>query len=125
MILYEVSSSVIEAMDRITCRHRRKWLGMPPSFFIVRLNEKAKSIDSHCPHWWSNSSKPRRYGTHPKRLPDEQIREAGYGRLHRLSQAEHSFKQRDILGFTAAGRPRIGASKPLSGAEQTRKRGAP
>jgi hypothetical protein len=37
LMLYEVPSTTVEALERITSRHLRKWLGVPPSFTSIGL----------------------------------------------------------------------------------------
>jgi hypothetical protein len=44
MMLYEVPSSTIESLERITSRHLRKWLGVPPSFSRVGLYGKSNQL---------------------------------------------------------------------------------
>lgn len=40
LMLYEVPSTTVEALERITSRHLRKWLGVPPSFSSIGLYGK-------------------------------------------------------------------------------------
>jgi hypothetical protein len=133
MMLYEVPSSTIEALERITSRHLRKWLGIPPSFSSVGLYGKTNKLQLPL------SSLVEEFKTAKTRLvltlrdsPDEQIREAGivtrtgrkWSATETVSQAESSLMHKDIVGVTAVGRQGIGATKTLlwSQANQTEKR---
>ena len=78
MMLYEVPCSTIEALERVTSRHLRKWLGIPPSFSSVGLYGKSNQLQLPL------SSLVEEFKTAKTRLiltlrdsPDEQIRDAG------------------------------------------------
>lgn len=120
MMLYEIPSSKIEALERITSRHLRKWLGIPPSFSGVGLYGKSNQLQLLF------SSLVEEFKTAKTRLvltlrdsQDEQIREAGivtrtgrkWSASETVNQAESSLKLKDIVGITAVGRQGIGATK--------------
>ena len=44
LVLYEVPSTSVEALERITSRHLRKWLGVPPSFTSIGLYWKTNKL---------------------------------------------------------------------------------
>jgi hypothetical protein len=127
MMLYEVPCSTIEALERVTSRHLRKWLGIPPSFSSVGLLQLPLS------------SLVEEFKTAKTRLiltlrdsPDEQIRDAGivtrtgrkWSATDTVIQAESALQHRDIVGITAVGRLGIGATKTLlwSRADQKERR---
>ena len=133
MMLYDVPSSTIEALERITSRHLRKWLGIPPSFSSVGLYGKNNKLQLPL------SALAEEFKAAKTRLvltlrdsPDEQIREAGivtrtgrkWSATESVSQAESTLRHLDIVGVTAVGREGIGATKTLlwSQANQTQKR---
>ncbi|XP_052271754.1 uncharacterized protein LOC127872461 [Dreissena polymorpha] len=120
LMLYEVPSTTVEALERITSRHLRKWLGVPPSFTSIGLYGKSNKLQL------SLSSLVEEFKTAKARLvltlrdsPDEFIREAGiqtrtsrkWSATESVSQAENTLKHKDIVGVTAVGREGIGARK--------------
>ena len=122
MMLYEVPSSTIELLERITSRHLRKWLGVPPSFSSVGLYGKSDQLQLPL------SSLVEEFKTAKTRLvltlkdsPDEQIQEAGivtrtgrkWSATETVSQAESALRHKDIVGMTAVGRQKIGTTKTL------------
>ncbi|XP_052271950.1 uncharacterized protein LOC127872661 [Dreissena polymorpha] len=119
-MLYEVPSTTVEALERTTSRHFRKWLGVPPSFTSIGLYGKSNKLQLPL------SSLEEEFTTAKARLvlplrdsPDELIREAGiqtrtsrkWSATESVSQAEHALKHKDIVGVTAVGREEIGARK--------------
>ncbi|XP_052280752.1 uncharacterized protein LOC127878274 [Dreissena polymorpha] len=120
LMLYEVPSTTVEALERITSRHLRKWLGVPPSFTRIGLYGKSNKLQLPL------SSLVEEFKTAKARLvltmrdsPDEIIREAGiqtrtsrkWSATESVSQAENALKHKDIVGVTAVGREGIGARK--------------
>ncbi|XP_060556916.1 uncharacterized protein LOC132717462 [Ruditapes philippinarum] len=106
MMLYEIPSSKIEALERVTSRHLRKWLGIPPSFSGVGLYGKSNQLQLPF------TSLVEEFKTAKTRLvltlrdsPDEQIREAGivtrtgrkWSASETVNQAESSLKLKDIV----------------------------
>ena len=43
-MLYEVAITTVEALERTTNRHLRKWLGVPPSFTRIGLYGKTNKL---------------------------------------------------------------------------------
>ncbi|XP_060584269.1 uncharacterized protein LOC132740392 [Ruditapes philippinarum] len=131
MMLYEVPSSTIQALERITSRHLRKWLGIPPSFSSVGLYGKTNKLQLPLSSLVEDFKKTRLVLTLSD-SPDEQIREAGivtrtgrkWSATETVSQAKSSLMHKDIVGVTAVGRQGIGATKTLlwSQANQTERR---
>ncbi|XP_052224708.1 uncharacterized protein LOC127840340 [Dreissena polymorpha] len=120
LMLYEVPSTTVEALERITSRHLRKWLGVPPSFTSIGLYGKSNKLQLPL------SSLVEEFKTAKARLvltlrdsPDEFIREAGiqtrtnrkWSATESVSQAENTLKHQDIVGVTAVGHEGIGARK--------------
>jgi hypothetical protein len=120
MMLYDIPSTTVEALERLTSRHIRKWLGIPPSFTSIGLYGRSNKLQLPL------SSLVEEFKTAKTRLvltikdsPDELIREAGIvtrtGRKwlasECASQAESSLRHKDIVGITAVGRQGIGANK--------------
>ncbi|XP_052223957.1 uncharacterized protein LOC127839609 [Dreissena polymorpha] len=118
LMLYEVPSTTVEALERITSRHLRKWLGVPPSFTSIGLYGKSNKLQLPL------SSLVEEFKTAKARLvltlrdsPDEFIREAGiqtrtsrkWSATESVSKAENTLKHKDIVGVTAVGREGIGA----------------
>ena len=44
LMLYEVSSTTVEVLERITSRHLRNWLGVPPRFTSIGLYGKTNKL---------------------------------------------------------------------------------
>jgi len=44
MMLYDIPSTAVEALQRLTSRHLRKWLGIPPSFTSIGLYGKSNKL---------------------------------------------------------------------------------
>jgi len=104
MMLYDRTS--VEAPERITTRHLRKWLGIPPSFTSIGLYGKSNKLQLPI------SSLVEEFKTAITRLmltvrdsPDKLISGAGI-----VSQTESALKHRDIVVITAVGRQGIGAT---------------
>ena len=134
LMLYEVPLSTVESLERITSRHLRKWLGVPPSFTSVGLYGKSNRLQLPI------TSLVEEFKTAKTRLVltlrdsrDELIREAGivtrtgrkWSATETVGQAESSLKHKDIVGVTAVGRQGIGATKvPLWSQSDQRERRA-
>ncbi|XP_052223860.1 uncharacterized protein LOC127839510 [Dreissena polymorpha] len=133
LMLYEVPSTTVEALERTTSRHLRKWLGVPPSFTSIGLYGKSNKLQLPL------SSLVEEFKTAKARLvltlrdsPDELIREAGiqtrtsrkWSATESVSQAENALKHKDIVGLTAVGREGICARKVvlLSRSDQKERR---
>ncbi|XP_052256524.1 uncharacterized protein LOC127861838 [Dreissena polymorpha] len=106
LVLYEVPITTVEALERSTSRHLRKWLGVPPSFTSIGLYGKSNKLQLLL------SSLVEEFKTAKARLvltlrdsPDELIP------TESVSQAENELKHKDIVGVTAVGRDGIGARK--------------
>ncbi|XP_052267689.1 uncharacterized protein LOC127869268 [Dreissena polymorpha] len=113
-------ATTVEALEKITSRHLRKWLGVSPNFTSIGLYGKSNKLQLPL------SSLVEEFETAKVRLlltlrdsPDEFIREAGdHTRTSRkclgtesVSQAENALKHKDIVGVTAVGRENTGARK--------------
>ena len=122
MMLYDIPSTEVEALERLTSRHLRKWLGIPPSFTSIGLYGKSNKLQLPL------SSLVEEFKTAKTRLvltvrdsPDEVISGAGiltrtgrkWSAAESVSQAESTLKHRDIVGITAVGRQGIGATKTV------------
>lgn len=133
LMLYEVPNTTVEALERITSRNLRKWLGVPPSFTSVGLYGKSNKLQLPL------SSLVEEFKAAKTRLvltlrdsPDELIREANittrtsrkWSEMDSVSQAESALKQKDIVGVTAVGRQGIGSTKAVlwSRADQNERR---
>ncbi|KAH3726041.1 hypothetical protein DPMN_051896 [Dreissena polymorpha] len=71
MMLYEVSSSAIEALERTTSRHLRKWLRIPPPQFLQRRTvwKEQQASTPTVLTGGGNQDSQDKTRTHPKRLP--------------------------------------------------------
>ena len=122
LMLYEVPNTTVEALERITSRHLRKWLGVPPSFTSIGLYGKTNKLQLPL------SSLVEEFKVAKSRLvltlrdsPDELIRDAGietrtsrkWSATEAVKQAENTLKHKDIVGVTAVGRQGIGATKTV------------
>ena len=122
-MLYEVPSTTVEALERITSRHLRKWLGVPPSFTSIGLYGKTNKL--HLPL----SLLVEEFKVAKSRVvltlrdsPDELIRDVGirnrtsrkWSATEAVKQAENTLlKHKDIVGVTAVGRQGIGATNTV------------
>ena len=121
-MLYEVAITTVEALERTTSRHLRKWLGVPPSFTRIGLYGKTNKLQLPL------SSLVEEFKFAKTRLvltlrdsPDECIRGAGietrtskkWSATESVSQAESNLKHKDIVGVTTVGRQGIGATKTV------------
>ena len=122
LMLYEVPNTTVEALERITSRHLRKWLGVPPSFTSIGLYGKTNKLQ------FPLSSLVEEFKVAKSRLvltqrdsPDELIRDAGietrtsrkWSATEAVKQAENTLKHKDIVGVTAVGRQGIGATNTV------------
>ena len=102
LMLYEVSSTSVEDLERITNRHLRKWLGEPPSWTLP-LSSLIKEF---------KTAKKKMVLT-SRDSPEELIREAGIeirtSRKWSANQTENSLKHKDISRVTAVRRHKIAA----------------
>ena len=120
LMLYEDPSSTVDALERITSRHLRKWLGIPPSFTSKGLHGKSNKLQLPL------SSLVEKFKTTKTRLvlalrdsPDERIRDARivtrtdrkWSATETVSLTESSLKHKYIVGMTAVGRQSIGATR--------------
>ena len=121
-MLHEVQSTTVEALERITSRHLRKWLGVTPSFTSIGLYGKTNKLQLPL------SSLVEEFKVAKSRVvltlrdpPDELIRDAGiqtrtsrkWSATETVKQAENTLKHKDIVGVTAVGRQGIGATNTV------------
>ena len=133
LMLYEVPNTTVEALERITSRHLRKWLGVPPSSMSIGLFGKTNKLQLPL------SSLVEEFKVAKSRLvltlrdsSDELIRNAGidprtskkWSATQAVKQAESTIKHKDIVGVTAVGRQGIGATNTVlwSRSDQKEKR---
>jgi hypothetical protein len=117
LMLYEVPTTAVEALERIISKHLRRWLGVPPSFTGLGLYTSSGKLQLPI------SSLVEEFKVAKARLlmtlnnsPDECISRAGIelrtGRKWSVSQAVDVAKNRlvhqDIVGTTNTGRQGLG-----------------
>ena len=122
LMLYVVPNTTVEALEKITSRHLRKWLGVPPSFTSIGLYGKTNKLQLPL------SSLVEEFKFAKSRLvltlrdsPDEFIRDAGietrtsrkWSATEAVKQAENTLKHKNIVGLTAVGRQGIGATNTV------------
>ena len=121
----------MEALERITSRHLRKWLGVPPSLTSIGLYGKTNKLQLPLSSLVEEFKVPKsRLVLTLRDSPDELIRDAGietrtsrkWSATEAVKQAENTLKHNDIVGVTAVGRHGIGATQ-FCGADQTKRRG--
>ena len=122
LMLYEVPNTTVEALERITSQHLRKWLGVPPSFTSIGLYGKTNKLQLPLYSLVEefNVAKSRLVLT-LRDSPDELIRDAGiethtsrkWSATEAVKQAENTLKLKDIVGVTAVGRQGIGATNTV------------
>ena len=117
VMLYEITTSTIEALERTINRSIRRWLGLPPSFtsigFYGRSNQLQLPLSSFVEEF--KVAKARLVVT-LKESEDDFIRKAGIetrtGRKwsvsKAVSQAESRLAHKDIVGNVAVGRQGLG-----------------
>ena len=119
LMLYEVPNTTVESLERITSRHLRKWLGVPPSLTSIGLYGKTNKLQLPLSPLVEEFKVARsRLVLTPRDSPDELIRDAGiearssrkWSATEAVKQAENTLKHKDIVGVTAAGRQGIGAT---------------
>ena len=77
LMLYDVPSSTVEALERITSRHLRKWLRIPPNFSSVGLYGKSNRLQLPLSSLVEFKTSKTRLVLILRNSPDEQIRGAG------------------------------------------------
>ena len=112
----------MEALERITSRHLRKWLGVPSSFTSIGLFGKTNNLQLPL------SSLVEEFKVAKKRLvltlrdsPDELIRDVRietrtsrkWSVTEAVKQTENTLKHKDIVEVTAVGRQEIGATNTV------------
>ncbi|XP_069139210.1 uncharacterized protein [Argopecten irradians] len=120
LMLYEISTSTVEKMERIINRHLRRWLGVPPSFTAVGLYSRTAKLQLPL------SSLVEEFKTGKARLimtlkesKDDKVRLAGvevrtgrkWSASKAVDEAESRLRHKDIVGTTAVGRQGLGTSK--------------
>ena len=120
LMLYEISASVVEKLEKIVSKHLRKWLGVPPCFTSVGLYIKTAKLQLPITSLVEEYkvSKARLVMT-LKNSKDEKVRKAGVevrtGRKWSASlavqEAESSLRHKDIVGAVYQGRQGFGSSK--------------
>ena len=100
LMLYEVPNTTVEALERITSRHLRKWLGVPPSFTSIGLYGKTNKLQLPL------SSLVEEFKVAKSRLvltlrdsPDELIHDAGDTR--KTQTAQPTLQNRSVGSSTA------------------------
>jgi hypothetical protein len=119
LMLYEITSTAVEGLERTINRHLRRWLGVPPSFSSIglygRSNQLQLPISSVMEEY--KVSKARMVVT-LKDSKDEMIRKAGietrtgrkWSASRAVQQAESRLRHKDIVGTTAVGRQGLGTT---------------
>ena len=112
LMLYEVPNTMVEALERITSRHIRKWLGVPPSFTSIglyhvygKINKLQLPLSSLVEEFKVAKS---RLALNLRDSPDELIHDAGietrtsrkWSATEAVKQAENTLKHKDIVGVT-------------------------
>ena len=87
LMLYVGPTTTVEALERITSRHLRKWLGVPLSFTSIGLYGKTIKLQL------------------PLSSRVEEFKD--------VKQAENTLKHKDIVGVTAVARQGIGATNTV------------
>ncbi|XP_069125457.1 uncharacterized protein [Argopecten irradians] len=120
LMLYEVSNSTVERMERIINRHLRRWLGVPRSFSAVGLYSRTAKLQLPL------SSLVEEFKTGKAKLTmtlkeskDDKVRLAGvevrtgrkWSAFKAVDEAECRLRHKDIVGTTAVGRQGLGTSK--------------
>ena len=118
-LMYEVPNTTVKALERITSRHLRKWLGVPPSFTNIGLYGKTNKLQlTLSPLVEEFKVAKKRLVLTLKDSPDELIRDTRietrtskkWAVTEAVKQAENTLKQKDIVGVTAVGLQGIGAT---------------
>lgn len=119
LMLYEITTTAVECLERTISRHLRRWLGVPPSFTSIglygRTNQLQLPLSSLVEEF--KVAKTRLVMT-LKQSQDGSIRNAGietrtgrkWSASQAVEQAERRLQHKDIVGITAVGRQGLGNS---------------
>ncbi|XP_063420791.1 uncharacterized protein LOC134706007 [Mytilus trossulus] len=120
LMLYEITLSTVEKLERTINRHLRKWLGVPPSFTTVGLYSRTTKLQLPLTSIVEEFKvcKTRLVMT-LKESKDDKVRTAGvqvrtrrkWSASKAVSEAESRLRHKDIIGTVAVGRQGLGTSK--------------
>ncbi|XP_063435804.1 uncharacterized protein LOC134716731 [Mytilus trossulus] len=120
LMLYEITLSTVEKLERTINRHLRKWLGVPPSFTTVGLYSRTAKLQLPLTSIVEEFKvcKTRLVMT-LKESKDDKVRTAGvqvrtgrqWSASKAVSEAESRLRHKDIIGTVAVGRQGLGTSK--------------
>ena len=117
LMLYEITATAVEKLERIVNKHLRKWLGLPPSFTSIGLYSSSAKLQLPL------SSVMEEYKVGKARLimtlkdsRDEKVRMAGvqvktgrkWSASKAVDEAECRLKHREIVGAVCKGREGLG-----------------
>ena len=134
LTLYEITTSVVEGLERTINRSIRRWLGLPPSFTSIGLYGRSNQLQLPLSSFVEEFKVAKaRLVVTLKESKDDFIRKAGIetrtGRKWSASQAvslaESRLAHSDIVGNLAVGRQGLGMQKSVSwkGASAKERRG--
>ncbi|XP_063418448.1 uncharacterized protein LOC134701249 [Mytilus trossulus] len=122
LMLYEITLTTVEKLERTINRHLRKWLGVPPSFTTVGLYSRTAKLQLPFTSLVEEFkvSKSRLVMT-LKESRDHKVRTAGvqvrtgrkWSASKAVSEAESRLRHKDIVGTVAVGRQGLGTSKSV------------
>ena len=122
LMLYEITTTTVEMLERTISKHLRRWFGVPPSFTSIglygRSNQLQRPISSLLEKF--KVTKARMVVTR-KQSKDQSIRRAGietctsrkWSAPHAVGRAESQLKFKDIIGTTAIGQQGLGNTTPI------------
>jgi hypothetical protein len=120
LMLYEISCTAVEALERTVSRHLRKWLGVPPSFTSIGLYGRSNKLQVPLTSLVEEFKVAKtRFVVTMRQSQDQLTRKAGietrtgrkWSASKAVNQAEGSLRHKDIVGMTAVGRQGLGAAK--------------
>ena len=112
-MLYEITLTTVEKLERTINRHLRKWLGVPPSFTTVGLYSRTAKLQLPFTSLVEEFkvSKSRLVMT-LKECRDYKVRTGRkWSASKTVSEAERRLRHKDIVGTVAVGRQGFGTSK--------------
>ena len=120
LLLYEITATTVEKLERTINKHLRKWLGVPPNFTSIGLYSRTSKLQLPF------TSLVEEYKVGKARLvmtlkdsKDKKVRAAGvevktgqkWSASKVVTKAECTLRHKDIVGTVAEGRQGLGTSK--------------
>ena len=120
LLLYEITLTTVEKLERTINKHLRKWLGIPPSFISIGLFSRTSKLQLPFTSLIMEYKVGKaRLVTTLKDSKDENVRAAGVGvktgrkwsASKAVTEAKSRLRHKDIVGTVAQGTQGLGTSK--------------